>query len=1451
MKKILIVDNTLASTEVVYNILLLEGYQVFQAESGETGIEMALKENPDLIISEVLLPEINGFEMLEKLKKEQRTTNIPLIFLSKKDKKEDFRAGMNSGAEDYLTKPLNANELLNVVKRSIKKQQLNINKIESLIEEKEYLLRETGRMAQIGYWVYDNKTGTRTWSKVVYEIFGTDPKEGAPKHDKILNYFNKESKKQFIKATIDLTENGVLYDMEFQITNLKNEKLWIQDIGEPLYNKKNQIVGHRGVVRDITLLKNDQEALKRSNERFELVALATNDAVWDWDLLTGKIYRSESGFNKLFGFGHNSNRSIKHWDKYVQQEDKKRITRLLKEKTAAVDQHNFSFKYWFSHPDGNAIYVNDKGFIVRDEKGKAIRIIGAASNMTLSKEAEILVNDEKKIMEKIVADEPLKSTLETIALTIEKQIRNSFCSILLLDVDGIHLRHGAAPNLPKDYNLAIDGIAIGENTGIFGIAAYNKESIFVSDIATSPLWKNYKELALNHGLKACWSMPIISKKTDKVLGIFAIYYPTIMMPKSTDTELLKRVSNYIRIAIEKNMATNILINSETKYRNLFERNLAGTYQTTIDGKILRANTTFANILGYESPRKLLEQSADIFYFFESDRKTFVTNLKKEKKLINQEIILKHKNGSKVYLLENCYIQTDSILGEDIIEGVIIDITKRKKFEKSLEESFSNIEAILESTADGILVVDQFGSIVRFNKKFLELWNIPNVVVASMDDNKVLDYVLDQLVNPQKMVAKVEELNTQPEATSSDIIELKDGRVFERYSQQKVINGENFGRVWSFRNITERINADNENQQLVALIETSQEAITFGNMSGIPTYMNKAGRKLLGIDESKSLSKYHFSEMFDSEKLHEIVETFRSAFKANQKWEGDINVLNFKTKKFTPVYMSAFIIRDKITGKAIGLGNVSIDITEREKIKNELIKAKERAEELADFKDQFLANMSHEIRTPLSIIIGFTKILLRNVVTEKQKKQLDAIKTSSDTLLVVINDILDLAKIEAGKMILEKTEITLQDLVKSLLNTFELRLEEKELTLNTQYDKKIPKQLLGDPVRFNQILFNLIDNAIKFSNKGGLIGVTVNLLEEDEKKILLEIIVSDTGIGIAPKNLKTIFSQYTQSNSYTARKHGGSGLGLNIVKQLIDMMNGTIAVKSKLTIGSAFTFTFPLLKSTKKAIEPESNIYNDTKSLPVKKLKILIVDDMQVNQFLAETILQDLGFESDTADNGKIALELLEKNNYDVILMDLQMPKMNGWEVTKYIRNKMPPHKATIPIIALTADITKRDVDMCKEVGMNAYVSKPINETDLHDKILRLTTSINSKISDQNPKVTPICNLNALKNSLHNNPKTIIEMLQMILKETPVVLEEMNRFLIAADWSGLSRKIHSIKPTLQLMGLPKEILVIAEKIEEHAKKEEHLEFVPAQFMKFEKTLTAAFKELEKVLKIIKT
>ncbi|MDI1354179.1 MAG: ATP-binding protein [bacterium] len=508
-------------------------------------------------------------------------------------------------------------------------------------------------------------------------------------------------------------------------------------------------------------------------------------------------------------------------------------------------------------------------------------------------------------------------------------------------------------------------------------------------------------------------------------------------------------------------------------------------------------------------------------------------------------------------------------------------------------------------------------------------------------------------------------------------------------------------------------------------------------------------------------------------------------------------------------------------------------------------AKEKAEQSQKAKEQFLASMSHEIRTPLNGIIGFTKILLRNEMTEKQKPQLDAIKTSSDILLVLINDILDLAKIEAGKMNIETTELKLSELVNSILGSFELRFQEKELKINKSFDGKIPEIVIGDPVRINQILLNLISNSVKFTESGGNIGIKVILESEDDKKTTVKFIVSDTGIGIPTEKLSTIFESFTQSSSDTARRFGGTGLGLSIVKRLVELMNGTVAVQSKLDEGSVFTITLPLQKTSATAISSEmTSKVNTTEIQSLGKLTILLVEDIPINQFLAQTILHDFGFTTDTAENGKIAIELLQKNDYDIVLMDLMMPEMNGFEATRFIRTQMTGPKSKIPIIALTADVTKADLDKCTKVGMNEYVSKPINETDLLNKISSLIKKDRLLLNEiEVPQHNSICNFDYLKSHSPNNPKFVSEILQMFLKQTPGYVLEMKRCMMACDWHGLQAGSHKVRPSIALMGMPKEVGLAAQKIEEYCRELEHIDRVPALFIELENSFELAYAAIQ--------
>ena len=391
--------------------------------------------------------------------------------------------------------------------------------------------------------------------------------------------------------------------------------------------------------------------------------------------------------------------------------------------------------------------------------------------------------------------------------------------------------------------------------------------------------------------------------------------------------------------------------------------------------------------------------------------------------------------------------------------------------------------------------------------------------------------------------------------------------------------------------------------------------------------------------------------------------------------------------------------------------IARDITKNKQIEKELIEARNKAEESARAKEMFLANMSHEIRTPMNAIMGMANLLKNTPLNKKQTEYLDAIITSADNLLVIINDILDITKIESGKLSLEEIDFDVRTLVKNIYKSVYYKAEEKGLLFEYKIDENIPQYLVGDPVRINQVLFNLIGNAVKFTLKGS-VKLTVSLKKKNNKKATLVFDITDTGIGIDEDKIDTIFETFKQEDESTTRKFGGTGLGLSISKSLVELFGGKLNVKSKKNVGTTFWFEITLPVGTGENIRTKSDIKINTN--PLKGKKVLLVEDHEINRFLATTILQQWNIDVDIAENGVIAVDKVKENTYDAILMDMQMPEMGGIEATKIIRNIL---NSNVPIIALTANAVKGDAEKCIEAGMNDYLSKPFEPSDLFNKLL--------------------------------------------------------------------------------------------------------------------------------------
>ena len=392
-----------------------------------------------------------------------------------------------------------------------------------------------------------------------------------------------------------------------------------------------------------------------------------------------------------------------------------------------------------------------------------------------------------------------------------------------------------------------------------------------------------------------------------------------------------------------------------------------------------------------------------------------------------------------------------------------------------------------------------------------------------------------------------------------------------------------------------------------------------------------------------------------------------------------------------------------------------DITELEKALLDAQSSQKAAEDANQSKSRFLANMSHEIRTPMNAIVGISDILYStDIPAEEQKKNLKILMNSATSLLTLLNDILDYSKIEAGKLEFESTVFHLKDLLVETVDTFGIYALNKKISIKTHLDDLLPEYVSSDPTRLKQILTNLISNSIKFT-MDGQISISADVAETHDTSSTIRFIVSDTGIGIPNEKINNLFESFKQLDNSTTRKYGGTGLGLAIVKNLVEMMGGNIRVESKIGAGSSFIFSIPF--EIAQASKESTKIIISNNSLPcINNLNIIVAEDNKVNQEIIKMLLAKKNLKADYSENGKILLQMLEFKKYDLILMDMQMPEIDGLEATSMIREKEQSTGEHIIIIALTANAMKGDRELCINAGMDDYLSKPLRYNELSDII---------------------------------------------------------------------------------------------------------------------------------------
>lgn len=511
-------------------------------------------------------------------------------------------------------------------------------------------------------------------------------------------------------------------------------------------------------------------------------------------------------------------------------------------------------------------------------------------------------------------------------------------------------------------------------------------------------------------------------------------------------------------------------------------------------------------------------------------------------------------------------------------------------------------------------------------------------------------------------------------------------------------------------IFERRSAEQERRKFVALVENSNELIGICSLDGQLSYLNASGKRLMGISDDKEIASLHLTALLPPDWHQRATQQLLPSLQQGPI-EIEVPLCNRHDGGIIDTLQTLFLVHDQSRDKPLCIAIVARDIRERKRYEQSLAHAKDKAEQAARAKDEFLANMSHEIRTPMNGIVGMVDLLQETGLNEEQNEFVQLLRRSADNLLHVINDMLDISRIEAGQLEIHEAEFNLLELLEETIRPIQQQAEQKNLSLQLRFAADAPQAVIGDAARIRSVLEHLLRNAVKYTQQGQ-ISLDVRQLNHGTEVAALQFTVSDTGVGISPEHQKIIFEPFSQADSSATRKHGGIGLGLTLAQRLVQMMGGTIALESTPGQGSAFSFTLSLARLPDSYTLPPVATPQTPSDRP-RRLSILVAEDNFINQTLISSLLEHLGHQVTLANNGEEAVQAYLRQPVDLILMDVQMPVMDGLVATRTIReHEAAQSQAEIPIIALTANNREGDRNRCLQAGMNDFIAKPVSREAL-------------------------------------------------------------------------------------------------------------------------------------------
>ncbi|WP_051718823.1 PAS domain S-box protein [Hymenobacter sp. IS2118] len=690
-----------------------------------------------------------------------------------------------------------------------------------------------------------------------------------------------------------------------------------------------------------------------------------------------------------------------------------------------------------------------------------------------------------------------------------------------------------------------------------------------------------------------------------------------------------------------------------------------------------------------------------------------TYLAGDSALLTVEFRMRCKDGRYKWILSRGLATERAANGEPlIISGTHTEISKLKEAQEALDASARRLSTVIANFHEGLVLEDENRRIVLSNEAFCKLLTVPGTParLVGKDGGWLTEGSKSYVKNPAQYVARIQSLLRAQQPVAGDVLSLVDGRTIKRDFAPIFDQSRYIGHLWKYEDITARTKADADlkrrEEKYRGIIENMSLGLVEADLDDHLLYANQSFCGMTGFCTDELMGSRLSPLLLKGEDLV-LVESKRAVRQQGIADSYEIAVTT-KSGEVKWLLVSGAPLYDD-NQRLIGSIGIYLDVTPQKVLEASLREAKGQAEFSTRAKQEFLANMSHEIRTPMNAILGMSQLLAKTDLDGPQANYLNAIAASAENLLVVINDILDLSKIEAGRVVVETIGFSAARLCTQVEKTLRYKAEEKGLRIVTRIDPRLPKVLLGDPYRITQILLNLVGNSLKF-NEQGMLTIACNLLEPAAADtVTVEFVVQDTGIGIDADYLAQVFDDFSQEDSSVTRNFGGTGLGLGISQKLVELLGGTLRIESQKNQGTTNRFTLQLPIGEEHDLPQKE--YSDVSHLrpALRGKRILLVEDNVFNRMLATIFLANAGMEVTEAANGEVALALAAHQPFDLVLMDVQMPVMNGYVATALFREQFGP---TVPIIALTANAIKGERSKCLAAGMNDYLTKPFQEAAL-------------------------------------------------------------------------------------------------------------------------------------------